>query len=60
MAIDCVCGYLLSADAQHDPRKLLLARHFVDAAAARVSGAAARIRNSRPADLDNLATVGQL
>jgi 3-(methylthio)propanoyl-CoA dehydrogenase len=60
MAIDVVCGYLLSADAQHDPRKLLVARHFVDAAAARVSGAVARVRNSRPADLDDLATLGRL
>jgi alkylation response protein AidB-like acyl-CoA dehydrogenase len=60
MGMDVVCGYLLTGDAQHDPRKLMVARHFVDAAAARVAGAAGRILRSRPADLDELATLGRL
>jgi alkylation response protein AidB-like acyl-CoA dehydrogenase len=60
MGIDVVCGYLLTGDAQRDPRKLLVARHFVDAATARVAGAAGRILRSRPADLDELATLGRL
>jgi hypothetical protein len=60
MAIDVVCGYLLTADAQNDARKLLVARHFLDAAAGRVTGAAERIGSSRPADLDDLATLARL
>jgi len=60
MAIDVVCGYLLTADAQNDARKLLVARHFLDAAAGRVAGAAERIRSSRPADLDDLPALGRL
>jgi alkylation response protein AidB-like acyl-CoA dehydrogenase len=60
MANDVVCGYLLSGDAQRDARKLLVARHFIDAAAARVAGTAGRIKSSRPADLDELATLGRL
>lgn len=60
MTIDVVCGYLLTADAQHDTRKLLVARHFLDAAASRASGAAERVRSSRPADLDELAALARL
>jgi len=60
MGTDVVCGYLLAGDAQHDARKLLVARHFIDGAAARVAGAAARVRDSRPADLDDLAALGRL
>lgn len=58
MAIDLVCGYLLLGDAQNDVRKLLVARHFIDGAAERVAGSAARIRDGRPGDLDALATLG--
>ena len=42
MAVDVTCGYLLLRAAQDDARKLLAARYFVDAASARVEGAAAR------------------
>ncbi len=58
MATDVICGYLLAADAQLDARKLLVARHFITAASARVAGAAAHVMSSRPTDLDELATLG--
>jgi hypothetical protein len=57
---DVVCGYLLARDAQIDARKLLVARHFVEAARARVAAAAARVAESRPGDLDDLARLGRL
>lgn len=57
---DVVCGYVLARDAQIDARKLLVARHFVEAARARVAAAAARVAESRPGDLDDLARLGRL
>ena len=60
LAIDLVCGYLLLGDAQRDTRKLLVARHFIDGAVERIGGSAARIVESRPADLDELPALGRL
>jgi len=59
MGIDLVCGYLLLRDAQRDTRKLLVARHFIDAACGRVAGGAHRISESRPSDLDDLAALSR-
>ena len=58
MAIDVVCGYLLTAAAQDDARKLLVAQYFVDAMAARVEGAATQVLSHDPATLDALAQLG--
>ncbi len=60
MAIDVACGYLMLRAAQDDARKLLAARYFVDAAAARVEGAAVRILDSRAGDLDDLPALARL
>jgi len=57
MAIDVTCGYLLLRDAQADARKLLVARHFVAAMAARVEGAAAAVLGGDPGRLDELAAL---
>ena len=59
MAIDVICGYLLLRDAQRDTRKLLVARHFVGAASARVAGALTSVRESRPSDLDDLQAISR-
>ncbi len=60
MAIDVVCGYLMLRAAQDDARKLLAARYFVDAMAARVEGGAAMVLASEPAALDALTQLGAL
>ena len=57
MAIDVVCGYLLLRTAQHDARKLLVARYFVDAMAPRVRAAAGMVLAGDPLTLDALATL---
>ena len=59
MGTDLVCGYLLLRDAQRDTRKLLVARHFIDAACGRISGGAHRISESRPSDLDDLTALSR-
>jgi alkylation response protein AidB-like acyl-CoA dehydrogenase len=59
MAIDVICGYLLLRVAQHDTRKLLVARYFVDAMAARVEGAATMVLAGDPTTLDALAALGR-
>ncbi|NLD54402.1 MAG: acyl-CoA dehydrogenase, partial [Burkholderiaceae bacterium] len=51
LGIDLACGYLLLRDAQHDARKLLVARHFIDGACGRVAGETHRIAESRPSEL---------
>jgi alkylation response protein AidB-like acyl-CoA dehydrogenase len=58
MAIDVICGYLLLRAAQNDARKLLAARYFVDAMAARVEGAASQVLTGDPAALDALTQLG--
>jgi alkylation response protein AidB-like acyl-CoA dehydrogenase len=58
MAIDVVCAYLLLRAAQHDARKLLVARYFVEGMAARVDGAATAIIGGSPEALDELAALG--
>jgi hypothetical protein len=60
MAIDVVCGYLMLRAAQDDARKLLAARYFVDAMAARVEGAAAMVLAGEPAALDALTQLGSV
>ena len=60
MAIDVVCGYLMLRAAQDDARKLLAARYFVDAMAARVEGGAAMVLAGEPAALDALTQLGAL
>jgi alkylation response protein AidB-like acyl-CoA dehydrogenase len=57
--IDVACGYLLLRDAQHDARRLLIARHFIEAAAARVTATASQVAASRPEDLDDLAALSR-
>lgn len=57
MAIDVTCGYLVLRAAQHDARKLLAARYFVDAMTARVNAAATHVLISDPASLDALAQL---
>jgi alkylation response protein AidB-like acyl-CoA dehydrogenase len=57
-AIDVICGYLMLRAAQSDARKLLAARYFVDAMAARVEGAASRVLAGDPAALDALKQLG--
>ena len=54
-----VCGYLLVRAAQHDARKLLVARYFVDAMQGRVQGATAAVLDGDPAGLDALAALGR-
>ena len=58
-AIDVVCGYLLVRAAQHDARKLLVARYFVDAMQGRVQGATAAVLDGDPAGLDALTALGR-
>jgi len=57
LGIDLACGYLLLRDAQHDARKLLVARHFIDGACGRVAGETHRIAESRPSELDDLTAL---
>jgi hypothetical protein len=57
LSIDLACGYLLLRDAQHDARKLLVARHFIDGACGRVAGETHRIAESRPSELDDLTAL---
>jgi alkylation response protein AidB-like acyl-CoA dehydrogenase len=58
MAIDVTCGYLMLRAAQDDARKLLAAQYFVEAAAARVEGAATQVLSGDPAALDALSQLG--
>jgi len=58
MAIDVTCGYLMLRAAQGEARKLLAARYFVDAMAARVEGAASQVLAGDPAALDALTQLG--
>jgi hypothetical protein len=58
MAVDLVCAYLLLRAAQHDARKLLVARYFVDGMTARVEGAATAVVHGSPEALDSLAALG--
>ena len=59
MAIDVICGYLLLRDAQHDARKLLVARHFIEEAAARIEGHAAMVLAGDPGALDALSALAR-
>lgn len=56
--IDVICGYLLLRAARDDARKLLVARYFVDAMAARVEGATAQVLAGDPTALDDLVQLG--
>jgi hypothetical protein len=58
MAVDLVGAYLLLRAAQHDARKLLVARYFVDGMTARVEGAATAVVHGSPEALDSLAALG--
>jgi hypothetical protein len=58
MTIDLVCAYLLLRAAQHDARKLLVARYFTEGMTARVEGAAAAVVQGSPEALDSLAALG--
>jgi hypothetical protein len=58
MATDIVCAYLMLRDAQHDARKLLVARHFVDGVMTRVAAASTAVLGSDPGALDDLAVLG--
>jgi alkylation response protein AidB-like acyl-CoA dehydrogenase len=57
MATDIVCAYLMLRDAQTEARKLLAARHFIAAMAARVAASSAFVLNSDPSALDSLAAL---
>lgn len=59
MAIDVVCAYLLLGQAQDGARKLLVARHFVEAMGGRVEGAAARVLSGDPGALDELSLLAR-
>ena len=59
MAIDVICGYLLLREAQDDARKLLVARHFIEAAAGRVEGQATMVLPGDPGALDTLSALGR-
>jgi 3-(methylthio)propanoyl-CoA dehydrogenase len=59
MAIDVVCAYLLLDEAQDDARKLLVARHFIEAAAGRVEGSATMVLSGDPGALDTLGALGR-
>ena len=59
MAIDVICGYLLLREAQDDARKLLVARHFIEAAAGRVEGQATTVLTGDPGALDALSALGR-
>ena len=58
MATDIVCAYLMLRDAQHEARKLLAARHFIDGVMTRVAAASMAVLGSDPSVLDNLAVLG--
>jgi len=58
-AIAVSCGYLMLRAAQGDARKLLAARYFVDAMAARVEGAVVQVLGGEPAMLDALSALGR-
>jgi len=58
-AIDLVCGHLLLRVAQHDARKLLVARYFVEQMDVRVEAAAQAVLDSAPAALDALQALGR-
>ena len=58
-AIAVSCGYLMLRAAQGDARKLLAARYFVDAMAARVEGAVVQVLGGEPAMLDALPALGR-
>jgi alkylation response protein AidB-like acyl-CoA dehydrogenase len=58
-AIDLVCAYLLLRAAQHDARKLLVARYFVEQMGVRVESAAQAVLDSAPAAIDSLQTLGR-
>ena len=58
-AIDLICAYLLLRAAQHDARKLLVARYFVEQMGARVEGAAQAVLDSAPAAIDTLQALGR-
>jgi hypothetical protein len=46
------------SDAQHEARKLLAARHFIDGVMTRVASASMEVLGSDPGVLDNLAVLG--
>ncbi|HUK78309.1 MAG TPA: acyl-CoA dehydrogenase family protein [Thermoleophilia bacterium] len=58
-AIDLICAYLLLRAAQHDARKLLVARYFVEQMGVRVEGAAQAVLDSAPAAIDTLQALGR-
>ena len=58
-AIDLVCAYLLLHAAQHEPRKLLVARYFVEQSGVRVESAARAVLDSTPAAIDSLLALGR-
>jgi alkylation response protein AidB-like acyl-CoA dehydrogenase len=58
-AIDLVCAYLLLRAAQHDARKLLVARYFVEQMSVRVEGAVQAVLTSTPASIDALQALGR-
>ena len=58
MATDIVCAYLMLRDAQHEARKLLAARHFIDGVMTRATAASLVVLGSDPGVLDNLAVLG--
>jgi alkylation response protein AidB-like acyl-CoA dehydrogenase len=57
IAIDVICGYLLLRDARLGARKLLVARAFVEAMAARVEATATMVLTSMPDALDALRAI---
>ncbi len=56
-ANDVICGYQMVRDAQHDARKLLAARHFVDGMTARITAATTGVLASDPSAVDSLAAL---
>jgi len=58
-AIDLVCAYLLLHAAQHDPRKLLVARYFVEQMGVRVESVAGAVLDSAPAAIDSLQALSR-